>query len=533
MLRLFLSLYVVLAVALGIFLLSLFFLPEKLFERHVYRHYERVAEGPLVLLREEFADRPRESWLQHVEALGQHYGYAFEMVRPGDLDLSEQALSDLKNGKPAVVDKHNQLDYILFPIDADDFVIGIGTEQPKYEHAKRLMGGFFHLVIKRLGTLPEDEWTSHVEDLGVQFYFPISLLDIDAVDLEPDDKRKLERGKVLGFDIDTNDERYLKRVDGTSRVLQIGPIPSPLIARIINYVVIGCLELIVAFAVFLWLRSLWRDMTMLDQSTVAFGRGELDTRLEVSPRSPVAGLANAFNRMAERIQQLIGSHEELTNAVSHELRTPIARMRFAIDMLEETRNQLDRRRYMENMRADIDELDSLVNELLGYARLDREKPELNLTEMPLAPWLSEIVGQTGRRETGIDLALESEPETQDLKASFEPRLMSRALSNVLRNALRHAKGSIRVRCAADATLVRIWIDDDGPGIPVGDRKRIFEPFTRLDTSRNRASGGHGLGLAIVKRIMDWHRGEVQVGDSPLGGARFCLTWPISGDRSFG
>lgn len=76
--------------------------------------------------------------------------------------------------------------------------------------------------------------------------------------------------------------------------------------------------------------------------------------------------------------------------------------------------------------------------------------------------------------------------------------------------------------------MQVCIDDDGPGIPAEDRKRIFEPFTRLDTSRARAFGGHGLGLAIVKRIMEWHQGEVHVEDSPLGGARFCLSWPVAG-----
>lgn len=178
------------------------------------------------------------------------------------------------------------------------------------------------------------------------------MLDIETINLEEADVEKLKRGRVLGFGIDEDNERYFKRVKETSRVLQIGPIPNPWIVQTINYLVMACLAALVALAALLWLRPLWRDMTMLDQSTVAFGRGELDTRLEVSRRSPVAGLAAAFNGMTERIRQLIGSHKELTNVVSHELRTPIARLRFAIDMLEDTKSETDRRRYVENVRAD-------------------------------------------------------------------------------------------------------------------------------------------------------------------------------------
>ena len=109
---------------------------------------------------------------------------------------------------------------------------------------------------------------------------------------------------------------------------------------------------------------------------------------------------------------------------------------------------------------------------------------------------------------------------------FEPRLMARALGNVLQNARRYAKQRVEVDAAINADTCRIVIDDDGPGIPEADRARIFEPFTRLDTSRNRDSGGYGLGLAIAQRIAQWHGGNIGVEDSPLGGARFVISWPV-------
>ena len=532
MLRLFLSLYFVLAVAIATFVVGVVYLPDMLFRGLVYQHYGRVAEGPLFLLKEDFAERPVESWPQHIEELSGHFGYVFERVYADSLELSEDAATRLKDGEPVIIDRDGTLNYLLLPLEGDAFIIGFGIEQPMQEKAERLMGGFFHLLAKRLDVTPRDQWPSTIESLGLQFYFPLELMDIDAVSLDDDDMVKLRQGRIVGLNIDEDavtydrdDERYLKRIEGTSKVLQIGPIPNPWIAQTINYIVLVVLAAVIALAALVWLRSLWHDMTMLDQSTVALGQGKLDTRLDVSRRSPVKGLATTFNFMAERIQHLIGAHKELTNAVSHELRTPIARLRFAIDMLDDARDDTDRQRYLQNVRADIDELDSLVNELLGYARLDREKPELRLDDISLSPWLDEIVDQTSLEAPEIDVTRSADPAGQALRAMVEPRLMSRAVSNILRNAAHYADSAVRVSAKADEGVVQITIDDDGPGIPAGDRERIFEPFTRLDTSRTRASGGHGLGLAIVHRIMEWHQGEVRVDVSPLGGARFCLSWP--------
>lgn len=530
MLRLFLSLYVVLAIALVIFVAGIFYLPDKLLLGPVMRHFERVAEGPQYLIKEDLADIPVDDWPERIEEFSRHHGYALDLLHIDDLDLPEDRLQKLREGRPAVTER-GDTDYMLLPLGERDWIVRIAIEQTEEDHAERLMGGLFYMLEERLAKTPESQWPSLLQDLGVQFYFPLQLRDIEAVDVEEAKAEKLRSGAILGFDIDQDNERYIKRIEGTSKVLQIGPIPDAFIVNIFNYLVLGFLALLVALAAFFWLRSLWRDMRMLDRSTVAFGRGELDTRLKVSKRSPLAGLALAFNGMAERIQQLIGSHKELTNAVSHELRTPIARMRFAIDMLEETKSDDDRKRYMENMRADIDELDKLVNELLGYARLERGKPDLELTELSLSPWLSDIADQARRDVPGIDFSLKPPMEAGDVSVSMEPRLMSRAVSNVLRNAGRHARGCIQMSYAVDKAGVQIRIDDDGPGIPADDREKIFEPFTRLDTSRARVTGGHGLGLAIVKRIMEWHRGEVFVDESPLGGARFCLRWPQAGGKA--
>lgn len=103
--------------------------------------------------------------------------------------------------------------------------------------------------------------------------------------------------------------------------------------------------------------------------------------------------------------------------------------------------------------------------------------------------------------------------------------MTRALLNLLQNAIRHAGGNVQVGLASPEPLTYVLtVDDDGPGVPPADRERVFDPFIRLDESRARGTGGTGLGLAIVRRVARWHNGEALVSDSPLGGARFVIRW---------
>jgi signal transduction histidine kinase len=101
--------------------------------------------------------------------------------------------------------------------------------------------------------------------------------------------------------------------------------------------------------------------------------------------------------------------------------------------------------------------------------------------------------------------------------------MERALVNVIRNAVRYATSRVAVTVETGARTT-INVDDDGPGVPPEERARLFEPFARLETSRDRESGGVGLGLAIVRSIAQWHGGEARISDSPLGGARVSISW---------
>jgi signal transduction histidine kinase len=107
------------------------------------------------------------------------------------------------------------------------------------------------------------------------------------------------------------------------------------------------------------------------------------------------------------------------------------------------------------------------------------------------------------------------------------KLVRRAIRNLVSNAIRHAHQRVRVTLERRGAYVRVFVDDDGAGVAVADRVRILEPFTRVDASRSRGSGGVGLGLAIVERIVNAHRGRLAVREAPLGGARFAMSLPVA------
>lgn len=275
----------------------------------------------------------------------------------------------------------------------------------------------------------------------------------------------------------------------------------------------------------LWALPMWRDMDRLRNAAVRMGQGELGMRVQLSGITGVRHVGESFNYMAGRIAALIENQRSLTNAVSHELRTPLARLSFEVDLLDRSGLPPQHGRVLRDMRADISELESMVAELLVYARLERPSDETVKQEtVDTRDWLGEALAQVAHQADARNVrcvVTDGHPPHVNLN----PRYMSRALLNLVQNAVRYARGRIEIaltRCPQGG--FELIVDDDGPGIPAADRARIFEPFTRLDESRDRGTGGAGLGLAIVQRVAVSHQGTIQVLDSPLGGARFVLRW---------
>lgn len=315
--------------------------------------------------------------------------------------------------------------------------------------------------------------------------------------------------------------------DGSRQWLSIGPVsalePTPIsLLLLVLVILLGVLAAII----YLIVRGVEARLARLELAAGRVASGRLDTRVKVDGGGFIGRVGMAFNAMAAQVQSLLRSQQEMIRAVSHELRTPVARIRFAVQMVEDMTDDPAVHRQLHGIDRDIEELDQLIDEILTYARLDSSMvngAELERTLVDCRAVAERVFETLAPLHGHLQLELASGPE---IEVQADPRYLQRALQNLVGNACRYANSKVRVRIALESRLVRLDVEDDGPGIPASERQLIFKPFARLDDSRTRSSGGYGLGLSIVQKIMAWHGGSVVVDDSKeLGGARFTLLLP--------
>ncbi|KVE88821.1 histidine kinase [Burkholderia cepacia] len=333
--------------------------------------------------------------------------------------------------------------------------------------------------------------------------------------------RDLDAGRIsISYD---RKDYYMPLADGS--VLHARPIEAfSLDIKIYAYMLLALSALL---AVVLWVHYHWRDLRKLQDAARAFGSGTLSTRVKLSGKSNIDELSQQFNDMAERIEASIKQQREMMHGISHELKTPLARLEFGLALLAEPDETGRMRERRDALRRDVRELDELVTELLTIGRLEQGASQLAPMEVVVDALIDSVAGNVSNdvadRGISLDVSTLGAPSTH----VCDPKLVARALLNLIRNGARYASRTVLLAAARDASgALVLSVDDDGPGIPAAERARVFEPFQRLDSSRDRQTGGFGLGLAIVRRVALVHGGDVRLEDSPLGGARFVITLPV-------
>lgn len=242
-----------------------------------------------------------------------------------------------------------------------------------------------------------------------------------------------------------------------------------------------------------------------------FGRNSDAPQLPEEGPYELRQAAGAFNRMQARIQRLVGDRTMMMAAVSHDLRTPLARVRFRIADLEpQVRDAIS---------EDIQQMDEMISQMLSFTRdalpgAERRRFDLSA----LAQSLVDDLADSGAEATFAG------PDKLTVEANLTA--VRRILSNLLDNALKYA-GHARLELQVRNDLVLAIVEDGGPGVPPGMEEAIFEPFRRLEPSRNRKTGGVGLGLAIARNLARSHGGDVVLEPAEAGGARFVFSLPIA------
>lgn len=385
-----------------------------------------------------------------------------------------------------------------------------------------------YLAREQLMALPQDRRESGL----LARRAPLPLIDFKLVPRETwapdaDEALALDRGLAV-----TRASGEVAAALPPGRMLLVGkPAPSDLVVTLFQAIAWLMIAGVLFGGLFLWLRPHWLDLERLRAAADRFGEGQLQVRAGLSERSSIAPLARRFDSMAARIQILVSTQNDMIHAISHELRTPIARFGFGLALLRGARADEERQRHADALARDVAELDQLVAELLSYGALEQpgRAPERGLVH--LGELIDSVVGGLALEMELLDVHCEVRLGLSSPQVICDPRLTARALINLVKNAMRYGHGRVVITAELVGDVLWIRVDDNGTGIVPDDRKAIFEPFHRLDRSRDRDTGGVGLGLAIALRAIRAQGGELQAVDSPLGGARFevRLPWAVSGD----
>jgi two-component system OmpR family sensor kinase len=421
---------------------------------------------------------------------------------------------------------------VMLSITAATFVIYFAFARlfgdPLDDIARRQAAAQIFLLEQYVDQAPGDEWLTRLNNVREVSEVRYDLMPLaQALDaLGAGQRAELERGNIV---IDVAGKSFYRRVDldgeryigSQDEVLHARNLPidtgQALKMELLRYVIVA-IALLVPIA--LWSRSHWRALQSLSRMADEFGAGKLSVRARLKPSDAVYPLAERINHMAGRIEDLMEAQRNLLHSVSHELRTPIARLEFALELLDAKARDPELSRRIAAMEGDLSELNNLVKELLDMSKLDSTRT-LQGAPVELEALLRDCCATLPPSPQQVACELASGLGTVEADA----RLLARAVGNLLRNAQKYAQGSIVLSARRTPGQVEIAVDDDGPGIPLEERDRIFDPFYRLDRSRDRATGGFGLGLSIAHKAVALHGGTLRVESSPLGGARFVLRLP--------
>ncbi|ELY3835300.1 two-component system sensor histidine kinase RstB [Cronobacter turicensis] len=382
-----------------------------------------------------------------------------------------------------------------------------------------LMKSSLYLMRSELREIPPHEWNKTIKELDLNLSFKLRIQPMNQFHLDDINNRRLREGEIVALD---DEYTFIQRIPRSHYVLAVGPVPYLYFLhqmRLLDIALIALIAISLALPVFIWIRPHWQEMLRLESAAQRLGEGHLDERIHFDKASSFSRLGVAFNQMANNINALIVSKKQLIDGIAHELRTPLVRLRYRLEMsdnLSASESQA--------LNRDIGQLEALIEELLTYARLDRPQTELHLTHPALPRWLHDYVDDVRLLHPERELIV-TRVDDGDYGA-LDMRLMERVLDNLVNNALRYSEQRLRIGLSMDGAQATLEVEDDGTGIPEDERSRVFEPFVRLDPSRDRATGGCGLGLAIVHSIATAMSGEVSVTQSDLGGAHFRFRWPV-------
>ncbi len=482
-------------------------------------YLENVARGTFTLIAQgaqRHESREREAWLQAVGSLAD---LKFELINSvTGLPDSEQLR--LSKGDVVVIPKvdHRAADvYVSLPAGDEQYlitrVVDINAQLARVTAL---------LLLRELDRSADRD--QRLIQLKKGFGYPVDRISKAEAKLSAAQLRSLKRGDVLVDISETAANQPAIQVfapfgDGDD-VLKLGPIPLfewyPL--EILLMVGVSILLALVA-AAYLLMRPLQKRLARIAAAVSAMGDGDIEPDVPVEGDDALTSLARQINALANRVQGLLASQQELTRAVSHELRTPVSRLSFRLAMLEDEVGSHER---FEGINKDLQDLNTLIDEIMVYATLEQGEPEMQMEYFDVSEMIKTIESEEYRADRRVQV---SQQVLTNTTVYADRYYLKRALKNLFSNALRYAESEVSFVYMQNEGQYCIAVRDDGPGIPADQGRQVLKPFSKLDSSRSETSGNYGLGLSIADQIMSWHKGRVMINSNKDGGADFVLTWP--------
>lgn len=279
---------------------------------------------------------------------------------------------------------------------------------------------------------------------------------------------------------------------------------------------------VILISVMLWIpmvRHITRPISRMTRAAEKIAEGYFDVIIHESRQDEIGRLARAISHMTSRLSALVKGQKRFLSDVAHELGSPLARLQMGLGALEQ-RVEVESKERVRDVMEDVNHLAKLVNELLTFSRADIKSSTVTLNSVALLSLVKTAVERerTSAAEIVIDI-------DADICVHASAELLTRALANLVRNAVKYAAdyGSIRIVARKNRDKITIEVHDNGPGVPEDLLDQLFEPFFRPETSRNSDTGGVGLGLAIVKTCVETCKGTVSATNLQPNGFAITIT----------
>ena len=283
---------------------------------------------------------------------------------------------------------------------------------------------------------------------------------------------------------------------------------DPLQQRILVWFI--ALTVAMLLAAYVFARRLASPLASFAHAAERLGRDPRAPPLEVRGSSEVIVAARAFNDMQQRLRRYVEDPTAMVGAIAHHLRTPLTRLRFRIETLPEDQRA--------KMSADLDEMEAMISATLSFVRdATQAAPS---TRLELSSLLESLADEMS--ETGKDVSIE---RADKVVLEGDPISLKRMFANLIENAIKYGSRA-RIRIYVEGPSAVVEIDDDGPGVPVPELERVFDPFYRREPSRSRETGGIGLGLAVVRTVARAHGGDAELQNRPGRGLTARVRLPL-------